>query len=394
MHVSEYFYGTWNDKQITVNDTYPMEVFGGELFRDLRYVLFTNDGVPVIYQGAWLAVDGGYQKAACYINPMHNRFGFPEVVFSEWLESVRKDVECAFGILKIRFRLLRNPVVYQDADIISNAFKTACMLHNMLLEFDGLNDINWENIDPDDDNVDVDDDIIVPQEHDVTYQEERVPLANIAERYVQYQSYKYDIVRDALCCHFYYMYQLGKVWWPKKFHDIQKETFPLTRAAIVARANLEYERVLYVQSSTLRGQCRRSGLYMLLIGDGLFSNRDFNIGDHIADYNGEIITDEERNRRDAAGRGGYMIKISNNMHKDCYATSIRGDCKASKANSATNAFNSFTNQMATANARMVWSTATIGATRVRLQASKKIPKHTEIITTYGPGFRYPHPALP
>ena len=35
MHVSNYFYGTWNDKQITVNDTYPMDVFGGELFRDI-----------------------------------------------------------------------------------------------------------------------------------------------------------------------------------------------------------------------------------------------------------------------------------------------------------------------------------------------------------------------
>ena len=47
MHVSEYFYGTWNDKQITANDTYPMEVFGGQRFRDLRYVLFIKDGIPL-----------------------------------------------------------------------------------------------------------------------------------------------------------------------------------------------------------------------------------------------------------------------------------------------------------------------------------------------------------
>jgi len=74
MHVSEYFYGTWNDKQITVNDTYPMDVYGGELFRNLRYVLYTKDGVSITFQGAWLAVDGGYQKAACFINPMHSLF--------------------------------------------------------------------------------------------------------------------------------------------------------------------------------------------------------------------------------------------------------------------------------------------------------------------------------
>ena len=199
MHVSNYFYGTWNDKQITVNDTYPMDVFGCELFRDLRYVLYTKDGLPITYQGAWLAVDGGYQKAACFINPMHNRFAFPEVVFSEWLESVRKDVECAFGILKIRFRLLRNPVVYQDAETISNALKTACMLHNMLLEYDGLNDINWENIDPDDD--------VIEEEVDQAI-DEQVPLNpvlnNIVEMqtYVPYHSFQYDKIREALKDHF------------------------------------------------------------------------------------------------------------------------------------------------------------------------------------------------
>jgi hypothetical protein len=151
MHVSKYFYGTWNDKLITVNDTFPMEVWNGQRFAHVRYVLFNKNGVPITYQGVWIAVDGGYQKVACFIDPMHNRYGFPEVVFSEWLESVRKDVECAFGILKIRFRFLRGFVVYHDATTIENAFKTAAMLHNMLLEWDQLDDFSWDNIDPDGD---------------------------------------------------------------------------------------------------------------------------------------------------------------------------------------------------------------------------------------------------
>jgi len=37
--------------QITVNDTFPMQVYGGELFQDLRYVLYTKDGEPITYQG-------------------------------------------------------------------------------------------------------------------------------------------------------------------------------------------------------------------------------------------------------------------------------------------------------------------------------------------------------
>jgi hypothetical protein len=58
MHVSEYFYGTWNDKQITVNDTYPMEVFCGQRFCDLRYVLFTKDELPVAFMVyGWLLME-------------------------------------------------------------------------------------------------------------------------------------------------------------------------------------------------------------------------------------------------------------------------------------------------------------------------------------------------
>ena len=149
MHASKYFYGTWNDKQITVNDTFPVDVWQGEKYRMMRYTLINKNGEAVTYQGVWLAVDGEYQKVACFIEPMHIRYGFSEVAFSERLESVRKDVECAFGILKIRFRFLRGFVLYQKAEIIENAFKTAAMLHNMLLEWDGLNDFHWENIDPD-----------------------------------------------------------------------------------------------------------------------------------------------------------------------------------------------------------------------------------------------------
>ena len=124
---------------------------------------------------------------------------------------MRKDVECAFGILKIRFRLLRNPVVYQDADTISNAFKTACMLHNMLLEYDGLNEFNWENMDPDDDIVDDADPVVVVADHDLP--EAVLPLVDRAPRpqnYVAYHSYKYDTVRDALKDHFYWKYLRGE----------------------------------------------------------------------------------------------------------------------------------------------------------------------------------------
>ena len=71
------------------------------------------------------------------MDPMYHRSSRDKFLFSEWLESVRKDVECTFGILKQRFRYLRNKIQHHSVFIIEAAMKTCCMLHNMLLHFDG-----------------------------------------------------------------------------------------------------------------------------------------------------------------------------------------------------------------------------------------------------------------
>ena len=66
-----------------------------------------------------------------------------------------------------------------------------------------------------------------------------------------------------------------------------------------------------------------------MIGEGLFSNSDYKVGDHIADYKGELIFNLEADRRVDAGKEGYMIHVSNNTKLDCYDTCRRGECKAS-----------------------------------------------------------------
>ena len=62
----------------------------------------------------------------------------------KWLESVRKDVECTFGILKGRFRCLKLPIFYHSKKNIDNMFFTCCILHNMLLSNNGF-DRRWED---------------------------------------------------------------------------------------------------------------------------------------------------------------------------------------------------------------------------------------------------------
>ena len=66
-----------------------------------------------------------------------------EIRFSQWLESIRKDVECTFGILKGRFRILKTGIRLNGQQAADRVFLTCCALHNWLLEVDGLDD-KWE----------------------------------------------------------------------------------------------------------------------------------------------------------------------------------------------------------------------------------------------------------
>ena len=54
------------------------------------------------------------------------------------MSVVRKDVEDCFGIMKRRFRILRVPSMFRYEINITNSFKTCCILHNMLLDWDDI----------------------------------------------------------------------------------------------------------------------------------------------------------------------------------------------------------------------------------------------------------------
>ena len=64
--------------------------------------------------------------------------------FSQRLESVRKDVECTFGILKKRWRILKNHMLIHKKARIDNMVFTCAVLHNMLLVHD-----EWDDEDDD-----------------------------------------------------------------------------------------------------------------------------------------------------------------------------------------------------------------------------------------------------
>jgi hypothetical protein len=79
--------------------------------------------------------------------------------FCDWIANVRKDVECFFGILKGRFRFLKNPITLQKKEDLDNLLATCCIINNMILKENGLDSlwedgVNWETLNPSEDELD------------------------------------------------------------------------------------------------------------------------------------------------------------------------------------------------------------------------------------------------
>ena len=85
----------------------------------IQYAVYDRDGRPRRCYGGHLLVDGGYQKIGCFIPPQRVRVDSAAVYWCECVESTRKDVECVFGILKARFRILAKCIEYADCDGMS-----------------------------------------------------------------------------------------------------------------------------------------------------------------------------------------------------------------------------------------------------------------------------------
>ena len=119
----------------------------GKILSDVPFQLLdTNTAgeiVNVRYQGAWVIVDNGYLNKSICMPPMKHAITRSQLRWSEWVESMRKDVECTFGIMKKRWAILNEPIRLQGVKKADRIWKTCCALHNLLLIRDGL-DKEWD----------------------------------------------------------------------------------------------------------------------------------------------------------------------------------------------------------------------------------------------------------
>ena len=148
LSVTQGYPSTWNDKTLIMMDEFYKTIKSGKSTDKRIFELYKyNDKFKIIkvkYAGAWFIVDNGYLEWSCTIPPMKNAINYKFIRFLEWLESMQKDVKCAFGILKGRFTILKTGVRMQSLKKVDQLFRTCCAIHNCLLFVDGL-DKGWED---------------------------------------------------------------------------------------------------------------------------------------------------------------------------------------------------------------------------------------------------------
>ncbi len=104
--VSSVQFGTRNDQHIVKLDK-NVATIRDDWYRTIEWEYLDENGNTCTAVGIYLICDGGYLRWPCLVCPYKGaHVASLEGYFSSNLESVRKDVECIFGIMKKRWACL------------------------------------------------------------------------------------------------------------------------------------------------------------------------------------------------------------------------------------------------------------------------------------------------
>jgi Plant transposon protein len=125
-------YGTTSDKTIIKFDGYVTKVRFEKLFTEAQFKIQIAENKWIIERKVYLLVDGGYRKWRIMICPLKHTVEEDKARWSEFAESVRKDVECSFGILKKRYQLLKSAInSHRNNAVFSCLHYIICCLSSM-----------------------------------------------------------------------------------------------------------------------------------------------------------------------------------------------------------------------------------------------------------------------
>lgn len=244
LSVSSGFYSTINDKTSVKYDDFIQLLKENKIGENVSYKVLipTAEGgfEEIDLSSFYVIADGGYIDIPQIIRGLAYSGEEVKYKFSDWIASVRKDVECFFGILKIRFRFLKNPITLQEKEDLDNLFVTCCIINNMILKEDGLDTlwesgVNWKTLHPAGEEAPEEveaDPVYHPIVHDpASFIPKRIadliPQREIDRCHPQRQ--QFGRLQLMLANHLQLMYGRGRLRWPKMRSEIQPRFNALPR---------------------------------------------------------------------------------------------------------------------------------------------------------------------
>lgn len=106
---------------LLLSDTFP---------RDLSFSL----GGARIFQTPYLLVDGIYPGWSCFVGTVKDPPDERWAMFKKLQERWRKDVECAFGLIKKMWHILQRHLLKRRTLFLSKVVQCVLILHNMCIE--------------------------------------------------------------------------------------------------------------------------------------------------------------------------------------------------------------------------------------------------------------------
>lgn len=136
MSVSQPYAGTFNDQHIVKIDSTVIDLLPtGSWLDSLHFQMVDKYGATMIHKGPYFICDNGYLEWPQLMNPLPGgALNTKEKNYSKLIESVRKDVECCFGILKKRWKIIKHALRYRHVRYCDRIFVTCCILHNMMVD--------------------------------------------------------------------------------------------------------------------------------------------------------------------------------------------------------------------------------------------------------------------
>ena len=119
---------TINDLQVLDRSPVLQELYQGQ---SAKYEYVVNG---CKYNIGYYLSDGIYPKWTTFVKTIRLPQGPKSKLFAECQESVRKDIERAFGVLQARFAIVRGPARHLEKGELGMIMKACVILHNMIIK--------------------------------------------------------------------------------------------------------------------------------------------------------------------------------------------------------------------------------------------------------------------